>query len=279
MPSISSSRVVTQDAVFHVREIGSGPLVVFLHGMMSSAAVWDPIMRMLGARFRCIALDQRGHGLSDGSASEYSARSYAGDVLALVAALDAGPAALVGHSLGARNAVVAGRRDPASVQSVVAVDYVPFVEKEVLDALEARTRVSDRLYASRAEIEADIHARLPKLPYEAVRQRANTLFREVEGGFRQLASAPAMALATQGLREDFAPAFKALACPALILCGADSNVVSPAALEATRRARPDIPIVTVPDADHFVIEEAPLVCANAIMEFMGAQLPPRKPPG
>lgn len=236
---------------------------------MSSATVWQPVMLALADRFRCVAFDQRGHGLNNRRASGYSARDYAGDVLAVAEALDAGPAALVGHSLGARNAIVAAGMNRASVSAVVAVDYVPFVENGVLDVLETRVAASDRPYASRTEIEADIRARLPKLPEKAVRLRAQTLFGEVDGSFRQLANAQAMVQATQGLREDFAPAFKSLACPALILCGAESNVVSEKALEATRAARPDISVVLVPDADHFVIEEAPLICANAIADIAG----------
>lgn len=264
---ISSRVIKTSGAEFYVREAGTGPLVIFLHGMMSSAAVWRPIMLALAEEFRCVALDQRGHGLNTKQAGGYAAKDFAGDVVALIEALDAGPAVVVGHSLGARNAIVAAAMNGASIKSVVAIDYVPFVESEVLDVLEARAASGDRIYASRAEIETDIGGRLTKLPADAVRHRAETLYGEVEGGLRQLADARALVLATRGLREDFASAFRSLVCPVLILCGAQSNVVSESAREATRAARPDIPILLVPDTDHFVIEEAPLFCANAISDF------------
>lgn len=266
---IAHRQIEARGVKFYVSEAGSGPFIVLLHGMMSSMAVWHPVMRALADKFRCVAFDQRGHGLNSKPADGYTAQDYAGDVLALIEALGAGPAVVVGHSLGARNAIVAAGMNQTGVKAVVAIDYVPFVEKEVLDGLEARVAASDRLYTSRAEIESDIHARLPKLPPEAVRLRANTLFGEADGGFRQLASAEAMVLATRGLREDFTDAFRSLACPALILCGAQSNVVSEHALEATRGVRPDIPFVRVPDADHFVIEEAPSFCASAIADFAG----------
>ena len=268
LEEIRSRRIGLHRITLNVRETGKGAPAIFLHGMMSNAAVWDPIMRRMGAEFSCVATDQRGHGLSDKPDTGYLARDFAEDVTALIEALDAGPAILVGHSLGARNAVVAAALDPKLVKSVVAVDYVPYMEGEVLDALEARVCGSDRLYASKEEIEADIRARLPKLPDEAIRQRVNTLFGEADGGLRPLASTQAMVQATQGLRDDFKPAFQSLACPALVLCGAQSNVVSTRALEKTRAARPDIRVLVDPDTDHFVIEEAPDFCVRVIKEFV-----------
>lgn len=268
--AIRTQRVALSHISLNIRECGSGPLVIFLHGMMSDSAVWSPIMHALAPDFRCVAFDQRGHGLSDKPATGYSKEDYAADALALIGTLGTEPAILVGHSLGARNAVVAAARDGRRVRSVVAIDFAPLVDAAVIDALEQRVRGMDRLYASRSEIEAEIHARLPMLPQAAVRQRAATLFAEAEGGLRPLASVPALIQATQGLHESFEAEFKSLTCPALLICGAQSNVVSEQAIEKTRALRPDIPILAVPDTDHFVTEEAPGLCATAIRNFARA---------
>lgn len=265
---IRTRRIDLKRIALNVRETGKGRLAIFLHGMMSNAAVWDPITQELAAEFACVAIDQRGHGLSDKPASGYRAEDFVRDVLALIETLDVGPAVLIGHSLGARNAIVAAALDPGKVKAVVAIDFVPFVESEVLDTLEVRVRASDRLYASKAEIETEVRARLLKLPDEAIRRRANTLFGPADGGLRPLANTQAMVQATEGLREDFAPAFKALSCPVLVVHGAESNVVSEGALEKTRALRPDIRVLAVPGADHFVTEEAPDFCARAIKEFV-----------
>lgn len=267
LEEIRAHRIALPRIDLNLRECGSGPLIVFLHGMMSDSAVWTPIMHALAAEFRCVAVDQRGHGLSEKPEAGYAKEDFAGDVLALIDALASGPAIVVGHSLGARNAVVAAARDRQRVRSAVAIDFVPFIDAAVIDALEQRVRRLDRIYSSREEIETEIRMRLSMLPAEAVRQRAATLFAETVHGLRPLASVPALIQATQGLRESFEPEFKSLACPALVICGAQSNVVSEQAIEKARALRPDIPILAVPDTDHFVNEEAPSLCATAIRNF------------
>jgi len=77
------------------------------------------VIDRLAVSFRAIGVDQRGHGLSDKPPSSYSADELSDDVIALVEALGSGPAVVVGHSLGARNAVVAATRRPDMIHSVV----------------------------------------------------------------------------------------------------------------------------------------------------------------
>jgi len=84
-------------------------------------------------KLRCIAVDQRGHGLSDKPETGYGAKDLAADVVALIKALGAGPAFIVGHSLGARNGVEAAVMAPELVRGVVAIDFTPYIEADVLD--------------------------------------------------------------------------------------------------------------------------------------------------
>lgn len=263
-------RTDTGRITLNVREVGQGPLAIFLHGITSNAAVWDPIMLNLRDAFRCIAVDQRGHGLSDKPESGYSARDLAEDVLSLVKALDAGPAVIVGHSLGARNGVVAATIDPTLVRSVVAIDFTPYIETEVLDALESRVNGGDQVFKTREDIETYLQGRYQMMPPDAIRRRAGSAFEPVEGGFRPLAYPRAMSLTAQGLREDLEPAFSAVTCPVLVIRGAQSKLVSEAALERTRKLRPDLPVMVVENADHYVNEEAPDVTTKAIREFAQA---------
>jgi 2-(acetamidomethylene)succinate hydrolase len=268
--SIKARRINTGRLALNVREAGKGQLAIFLHGITSNAAVWDPIILALSDEFHCVAVDQRGHGLSDKPVSGYRARDLAEDILALIKTLNQGPAVIIGHSLGARNAVVAAVIEPRLVKSVVAVDFTPFIEKEVLDTLAARVNGGDRLFKSREEIEAYLQDRYQKMPAGAVRHRALTAFREVEGGFRPLADPGAMAQTAEGLREELESAFKAVKRPTLIVRGAESKLVSEAALEKTRKLRPDLPVIVVPDTDHYVTEEAPEESIQFIRKFAKA---------
>ncbi|MFN8598748.1 MAG: alpha/beta fold hydrolase, partial [Anaerolineae bacterium] len=57
---------------FHALDWGGrGDWLVLLHGLASQAHIWDLVAPQLIDRFRVIAIDQRGHGLSDKPDSGY----------------------------------------------------------------------------------------------------------------------------------------------------------------------------------------------------------------
>src|SRR6185369_619952 len=65
------------------------PPILFLHGGSAHARWWDFVVEQLGARFRCLALDLRGHGDSPWPASlDYRLEAHAADVAAVIAALE-----------------------------------------------------------------------------------------------------------------------------------------------------------------------------------------------
>jgi 2-(acetamidomethylene)succinate hydrolase len=266
--SIRVHRIDTGRITLNVREIGKGPVAIFLHGITSNSAVFDPILLNLKDHFRCISVDQRGHGLSDKPETGYGARDYSEDLAALIRTLNAAPAIVVGNSLGARNGVEVAARSPELIRCVVAIDFTPYIEKEVLDALETRVNAGDRIFKSRQEIEDYLHDRYPLMPPDAVKRRAMSAYREAEGGLKPLASSKAMALTATGLRDDFEPAFKTAKRPVLVVRGQLSKFVSPAALEKSRKLRPDLPVLVVENVDHYVNEEAPDVITKAILDFV-----------
>jgi len=267
--TIREHRIQTARVALNVREAGSGPVAIFLHGITAIGAVWDPVIDRLAVSFRAIGVDQRGHGLSDKPPSSYSADELSDDVIALVEALGSGPAVVVGHSLGARNAVVAATRRPDMIHSVVAVDFTPFIEDEVFDSLESRVNGGDRDFASRQEVEDYLHNRYPLLPRDAVKRRAKHGYVAWGEALRPLADPAAMAATARGLREDLVPAFTAVRTPVLLIRGAQSKLVSAAALEKTQSLRPDMPTLVVPNTDHYVPEEDPDTVASAVIDFAG----------
>lgn len=266
----TSRRVDTGRIALNVREKGAGPLMLFFHGITSNSAVFAPLTARLSDRFTTVAVDQRGHGLSDKPEGGYEANDYADDIAALIRALDRGPAILVGHSLGSRNSVTAAARYPDLVRSVVAIDFTPYIETEVLDALETRVNAGDRLFEDVKTVEAYLSARYPNLPREAIKIRAESGYRQAEGGLRPLASPAAMAQTAKGLRADLTQTYRDVAKPVLIVRGEQSKLVSAAALAKTSRLRPDLPVVVVPDADHYVNEVSPEITLKAITNFIDA---------
>lgn len=265
---VQARRIDTGRITLNIREAGRGPVAIFLHGITSNSAVWDPQLLALKDIVHGVAVDQRGHGLSDKPDSGYEAIDFAEDIVALIRRLDAGPAFIVGHSLGARNGVEAAALAPDLVRGVVAIDFTPYIETEVLDQLAARVNGGDRLFASQQDIEDYLRARYPLMPPAAIRRRAESAYCPAEGGLRPLASSRAMSQTAEGLRGDLVPAFTDVKRPVLIVRGALSKLVSPAALDKTRALRPDLPVMVVDNVDHYVNEEAPEVMTAAIRDFV-----------
>jgi len=266
----SSRRIDTGRIALNVREGGDGPLILFFHGITSNSAVFVPMMARLSDRFTTIAVDQRGHGLSDKPESGYDANDYAEDIAGLIRTLDRGPAILVGHSLGSRNSVTAAAQHPDLVRSVIAIDFTPYIEDEAFDALEARVNAGDQLFKDVEAVEAYLAARYPNIPADAIRIRAESGYHAVEGGLRPLASPAAMARTAKGLRADLTPAYRNVTKPVLIVRGEQSKLVSADALAKTSRLRPDMPVVVVPEADHYVNEVSPETTLRAITNFIDA---------
>ena len=48
----------------HYRDVGSGPVIVLVHGIMSSLQTWDGWSRQLEKSYRVISLDVPGYGLT-----------------------------------------------------------------------------------------------------------------------------------------------------------------------------------------------------------------------
>ena len=91
---IETMRVVCQDgAVTGARHCGDGDrTLVFVHGVGSTAAIWDEQLREFGDEYRCFAVELRGNGtFEDPDPSSITRAGFADDVLAVTAAANAIP--------------------------------------------------------------------------------------------------------------------------------------------------------------------------------------------
>ncbi|HUF84504.1 MAG TPA: alpha/beta hydrolase [Acidimicrobiia bacterium] len=101
---------------------GSGPVLLFVHGITEDHTMWDPIVERLRAGFTCARLDLRGHGRS-AAAADYDSSSTVGDLAATVAAVAApDPPTIIGHSLGGFLATIYAVTGAGPVRAVVNVD-------------------------------------------------------------------------------------------------------------------------------------------------------------
>ena len=115
----------------HLRQLGSGPDVLMVHGLGSNLAFWYLTVAPLLARdARVTVYDLRGHGLSAATPQGYSSGELALDLLALSDSLGAVRPILVGHSFGGAVALHAAALEPLRVRGVVLADgYLPVFER------------------------------------------------------------------------------------------------------------------------------------------------------
>jgi pimeloyl-ACP methyl ester carboxylesterase len=112
--------------------------VVFIHGALNDHSVWTLLARWYAHHgYRVLAVDQPGHGRSDGPPLA-SVEALADWVLALLDAAGVTRAHLVGHSMGSLIALEAASRTPERVAGLVMVGTA--YPMKVSDALLATAR-------------------------------------------------------------------------------------------------------------------------------------------
>ncbi len=99
---------------------GRGAPLVFIHGAATAGELWAGDLEPLAADHRLIVYERRGYGSS--SASPRNWQSHCDDAAALIDALDAKPAVLVGYSAGASIALDLITSRPDVATSLVLVD-------------------------------------------------------------------------------------------------------------------------------------------------------------
>ncbi|MBA1201435.1 alpha/beta fold hydrolase [Pseudomonas capeferrum] len=105
-----------------VREIGSGPAIVLLHGIGSGAGSWLEVALQLGRHARVVAWDAPGYGDSTPLRPlAPQAEDYAERLLKTLDALDIHDCVLVGHSLGAITAAAFARLHPQRLRRLVLI--------------------------------------------------------------------------------------------------------------------------------------------------------------
>jgi pimeloyl-ACP methyl ester carboxylesterase len=106
----------------HVAELGSGPLVLLLHGFPQFWWTWRrQLVDLADAGFRAVAVDLRGFGASDKPPRGYDASTLAADVAQLVTALGERDAMVVGSDLGGLLAWSVAAQQPRVVRRLTIV--------------------------------------------------------------------------------------------------------------------------------------------------------------
>ncbi len=97
-----------------------GPTILLLHGWTLSADLnWFAVYAAMARHGTVLAMDIRGHGRGIRSEQRFTLESAADDAAALLDHLDAGPAVVVGYSMGGSIGLLMWRRHPETVAGLV----------------------------------------------------------------------------------------------------------------------------------------------------------------
>ena len=114
-------------------DVGSGPVVVLLHGLGGNSSNWAFNISALSAKYRVIAPDQIGFGHSDKPLISYRVGTYVDFLDKFLEGLNVERATLVGNSMGGWTAALYAVKYPKRVERLVLVDAAGFAPPKEFD--------------------------------------------------------------------------------------------------------------------------------------------------
>lgn len=240
------SVTVTANGIrLHVLVYGEGtPTVLVLPGITSPAITWEFIAEPLSEQHTIAVLDLRGRGLSDQPASGYGLPDYADDAAGVIEAMDLDRPIVLGHSLGARAAIVFGDRHPDLARALVVVD-APLTGPGQRPFTSPVDPYVDALRKAKAGAMADdMREYFPTWPERELAIRADWL-----GTCRE----EAIVESYENLAiEDVMDPWAALKLPTLFVYGTDSLMVTADDVRQLAETNPRAELAGVEGAGHMV---------------------------
>lgn len=271
----------------HYVEAGQGPLVVLLHGFPQYWWLWRRQLAALAAAgFRAVAPDLRGYNLSDkppGVAS-YRRDAIVGDVAGLVKHLGAERATIVGHDWGGSIAWFTAMLRPEVVERLVVINAPhPFAL-----AREIRNKNWRQIWRSFYVL----LFQTPRLPEAALRAGGFTALRrvfreepvrpnafsdeEVEHYVAALREPGALQSALNYYRaalryrgDVVPPDRRVISQPTLLIWGDRDVHLGVELSQGLEKWVPTLRVEHIPEASHWVLEDAPERTTELLLEFVG----------
>ena len=266
----------------NVVELGSGPPLLFVHGLGGCWQNWLENLPEMARDHRVIAVDLPGFGASEMPAEPISVSGYARTLDLLCGALAIDAAAVIGNSMGGFVGAELAITHPQRVERLVLASAAGLQIgelhlKNVLAAL-ALTRV-DRVagvyggwVAAHAETVAR-RMRLRRLMFAGIARHPEVvpwpLVAEQAQAFGRPGFLPALrAMVRHPLRERLAE----IACPTLVVWGENDRLVPLRDADSFQRLIPDARKIVYPDTGHVPMLEHP-ARFNADLRAFLAEVP------
>jgi pimeloyl-ACP methyl ester carboxylesterase len=263
MPTVDAG-----DVRVHVAESGTGHPVVWIPGTGLLGSTWNRHqVSRFAARYRCITLDLRGSGQTEGGGANFTVADLAQDVGCLLEALGAAPAHLVGLSLGSAVIQELAIRRPDLVRSAVLIGTWSSTAREH----HIRRHFSSRLYALENG-PLDVFAQFAFwMSAPSVIDDEPELQREVESELAAHTSQRPEGTAAHfraDLSHDTESRLGQITARTLILHGEEDLITLPRYNERVAKLIPGAVIHAIPRAGHLVWLERPREVNDHIDRFL-----------
>jgi 3-oxoadipate enol-lactonase len=234
---------------------GSGPLVLFLHGIGGNRRHWNRQVEFFSTSFRAAAWDTRGYGDSDDYEGPLEFSQFSLDLLKVLDLFGESKAHLVGLSMGGRIARNFALDHPDKVRSLVLANTTPGFDalapeqvKAFVDERKTRTPESlRRLLGSRAGPDAYQHL---LESFHAMRQPS--YLKTLEASVSQDRAAPV----------------ERIQAPTLVITGEEDRVYPPAIARDMARRIPRAELVELEGCGHLSNLEQPERFNQLVLQFL-----------
>ncbi len=244
---------------------GSGPLVVFLHGIGGNRTNWYGQFEHFSNRFCAVTWDARGYGASNDSPQTLKFSDFADDLLRLLDHCKAERAHLVGLSMGGMIIQDFYGRYPERVATLALVDtssgFGGVPEAVRRDFLARRL---DPLEKGLTPVDI-----APGVVEVLVAKSASAAIREqLRGSLSALRVEPYKQALHAVVTTDFRPVLPKITVPTLVIVGEEDIVTPPSASEFLVKNIAGAALVKIPGAGHLTNIEKPEAFNAALGPFL-----------
>ena len=248
-------------------------VLICVHGLSRNGRDFDVLAQALAADYRVICPDIVGRGRSDWlrDAANYGIAQYVADMIVLIARLNVGSVAWLGTSMGGLIGMVLASLEGTPISRLLLNDVGPVI------AAESIKRIGDYIgrtprFESFADAEQYIRrvsAPFGRLTDEQWRHLTESSVRQrADGGFELRFDAAGIAesfrRATTAGEIELWPIYERIACPTLVVRGAESDLLSRETAQAMAGRGPRPQLVEVPGVGHapMFMDEAQIAIAR-----------------
>lgn len=257
------------------------PPLLCLHGLTRNSRDFAELAKRYSPRFRVLALDFRGRGLSDYDPlpARYNPLTYAGDVIELLDRLAIPQAIFVGTSLGGLVTMTIAAMVPQRIAATILNDIGPDVDASGISRILSYVG-KDKRFTSWDEaadaIAANYGASFVRYTHDDWVKMAKRNCREENGEIRfdyDMAIAEPFKTSGPAPQVDLWPLFAVLGRkPLLVVRGERSDLLTSATTEKMKALVPDVKLATVAGVGHAPELNEPEAVA-AIDEFLDSVVP------